>query len=411
MRPRPSIIHKYHLPFQIAPMKSPIRHEWSLPDDVTYLNHGSFGPSPRVVRESRERWSARLEQQPMQFFVREAEQLLDSACTRLGELVGSRGGNLTFVDNATFGMNTVAESVELRPGDEVLLTDHEYGAVQRIWRHACQRAGARMIIQPLPVPFETPEAVVEQLMSGVTERTRLIVFSHISSPTAVILPARQICDAARQRGLPVAIDGPHAVAMLPVDLKELGCDFYTASCHKWLCGPFGTGFLYVHSRRQPKLKPRIISWGGSISGRDAHWKDEHRWLGTRDPAPFLAVPDAIHFMRNYGLEKFRKETHAMARYARNRILDVTGMQPLVPDSADWYGSMISMPLPIPSRWKPPTHGKIDPLQLQLVERKIEAPVFGWNDRRFIRVSCHLYNSTDDVDRLVKALSECLAVES
>ena len=391
-------------------MTSPIRHEWSLPDDVTYLNHGSFGPSPKVVRESRERWSACLEQQPMQFLVREAEQLLDTACTRLGELVGSRGGNLMFVDNATFGMNIVAESIDLQPNDEVLLTDHEYGAVQRIWRHACQRAGARMVIQPLPLPFETPAAVVEQFMAGVTERTRLIVFSHISSPTAVILPAKLICDAARQRNIPVVIDGPHAVAMIPVDLKELGCDFYTASCHKWLCGPFGTGFLYVQSRQQPTLKPRLISWGGSISGRDAHWKDEHRWLGTRDPAPFLAVPDAIHFMRNFGLEKFRDKTHVMVQYARNRILEVTGLEPIVPDSADWYGSMISMPLPIPSGWEPPTHGEIDPLQLQLVERTIEAPVFSWNDRRFIRVSCHLYNSTEDVDRLVESLATLLATE-
>jgi isopenicillin-N epimerase len=392
-------------------MTSPVRHEWSLPDDVTYLNHGSFGPSPEIVRESRERWSARLERQPMQFLVRETEQLLDTACTRLGELVGSRAGNLTFVDNATFGMNIVAESIELQPGDEVLLTDHEYGAVQRIWRHACRRAGARLVIQPLPLPFESPVAVVDQFMAGVTERTRLIVFSHISSPTAVILPAQQICDAARQRGIPVAIDGPHAVAMIPLDLKDLGCDFYTASCHKWLCGPFGSGFLYVQSRQQPTLKPRLISWGGSISGRDAHWKDEHRWLGTRDPAPFLAVPDAIHFMRNYGLKKFRTETHEMAQYARNRILEVTGLEPIVPDSADWYGSMIAMPLPIPFGWVPPTHGKIDPLQLQLLERKIEAPVFSWNDQRFIRVSCHLYNSTEDVDRLVDLFPDLLAAES
>lgn len=392
------------------PMTSPLRSEWAIPTDVTYLNHGSFGPSPKVVRESREQWSARLEQQPMQFFVRETEELLDTAATRLGELVGCRGGNLTFVDNATFGMNVVAESVDLQPGDEVLLTDHEYGAVQRIWRHACERAGARMVIQPLPMPFQTQDEVVEALMSGVTDRTKLIVISHISSPTAVILPAKEICDAARQRGIPVAIDGPHAVAMLPVNLKELGCAYYVASCHKWLCGPFGSGFLYVHSPHQPSLKPRIVSWGGSISGRDAHWKDEHRWLGTRDPAPFLAVPDAVHFMRNYGLEKFRHKTHAMAQYARNQILALTELEPIVPDSRDWYGSMISMPLPIPPGWEPPTHGKIDPLQLKLVEQNIEAPVFSWNHRRFIRVSCHLYNSIDDIDRLVKVLKPLLIAE-
>lgn len=315
-----------------------------------------------------------------------------------------------FVDNATFGMNIIAESVDLQPGDEVLLTDHEYGAVQRIWKNACERAGARMVIQPLPMPFETSAAVVEHLMAGVTDNTKLIVISHISSPTAVILPAKEICDAARKRSIPVAIDGPHAIAMIPVNLKEIGCAYYTASCHKWLCGPFGSGFLYVHSPQQPGLKPPIVSWGGSISGRDTHWKDEHRWLGTRDPAGFLAVPDAVHFIRNYGLEKFREETHALTRYARNQILELTGLEPIVPDSRDWYGSMIAMPLPIPAGWQPATHGKIDPLQQRLVEQKIEAPVWSWGGQRFIRVSCHLYNCTDDVDRLMAALHKLLESE-
>ena len=393
-------------------MQQPVSTEWSFAAGVTYLNHGSFGPSPGVVRAERERWSRMLEEQPMEFLVRELDQHLDAAVRPLAELVGAKPGNLVLVDNATFAMNIVASSIRLEPDDEVLLTDHEYGAVQRIWRHHCERAGARLVTCELPWPIVSVEDVVETLAAAMTDRTRLVVVSHVTSNTATVFPVREICAAARKRGIPVCIDGPHAVAMRDINLKAIDCDFYAASCHKWLSAPFGSGFLFVHPRRQKQLQPALVSWGRSLSGRPLRWQDEFNWLGTRDPAAMLSIPAAIAFLRKHGFDAFREQTHRLARYARQRIEGLTGLPAVIPDSADWYGSMIALPLPQPAGWVPTAHGEPDALQRALVEQHgIEVPVFSWKSRRLLRVSCHLYNEESDIDRLVNALTEFLENEA
>jgi len=388
-----------------------LRAEWSLPDGVIYLNHGSFGLSPRCVQQARREWSERLEAEPMDFFLRQLEDRLDEACRRLGAFVGARGDDLLFVDNATVGMNIVAANTDLESGDEVLCTDQEYGAVLRIWRRVCSDRGARLVVRPLPQPLASAEQVVETFLDGVTSRTRLIVVSHVTSPTAVTLPIEQICTGAKARGVPVCVDGPHALAMLPVDLKRIDCDYYTASCHKWLCGPFGSGFLYVAGRHKQGLKPIATSWGRSLVGRAAHWKDEFRWSGTRDPAPYLAVSAAIDFLEVHGLAAFRHTTHELASYAAGRISELTGIAPLVPETGSWFGSMIALPLPA-SEEPPPKPGQTDPLQNLLWQRfRIEVPIIHWKGERLLRVSCHLYNRREDIDRLVEALGQLLETES
>jgi isopenicillin-N epimerase len=386
------------------------RSQWSLPQSVTYLNHGSFGPSPVVVQQTRQQWSERLESQPMEFFLRRMEDHLEEASGRLGKFVGAEAADLVFVENATHGMNIVAANLDLKPEDEVLCTDHEYGAVLRIWRRTCKNAGARAIVRQLPVQIESDEELVETFLQGVTDKTRLIVVSHVTSQTAIILPVEKICSRAREKGVPVCIDGPHALAMLPVNLKQLGCDYYTASCHKWLSAPFGTGFLYVARHRHQNLKPAVISWGRSVSGRPLNWKDEFTWIGTHDPSGFLSVPAAIDFLKSCGLDTFRDRTHALARYARQRLTELTGLEPLVPDSRTWYGSMITVPLPSSGN-KPPKSGERDPLQDALWEQhQIEVPILHRRGRRFVRVSCHLYNSPEDIDRLVDAFRELMATK-
>jgi isopenicillin-N epimerase len=251
-----------------------MRSAWSLPENVIYLNHGSFGPSPIVVQEASREWSARLECEPTDFFVRQMERHLNEAADRLGRFIGADGKDLIFVDNATFGINIVAANIALEPGNEVLITDHEYGAVLRIWQHQCKQISAKVVVKSLPFPMKSEDEIVSALMEGVSEKTKLIVVSHVTSPTAVIFPVEKICRAAKQIGVPVCTDGPHAVAMIPLNLKQLGCDFYAASCHKWLSAPFGSGFLYVAPRHQQNLKPVVTIWGGSLSGRPKNWKDE-----------------------------------------------------------------------------------------------------------------------------------------
>lgn len=362
----------------------------------------------------------------MDFFMRQFDRRLEDARERLAAFVGCRAGHLLFVDNATFGMNVVARTVPLAAGDEVLMTDHEYGAVLRIWRQRCQAMGASLVIGKLPQPLTAADEVVAELFAGATPRTKLLVVSHVTSKTAVILPLRKICARARELGIPVCVDGPHAPAMVPVEIDRLGCDFYAASCHKWLSAPFGSGFLYVHPRWQQSAQPSIVSWGRTLSGQSSGWMDDFIWSGTRDPSAFLAVPAAIEFLEDLlagdsreiaeiggdpatvdGIQVFRDHGHALAQQARLQISEFTGLEPLVPDSPEWHGTMISLPLPDSVREAPAEY--MHPLQEALWEKfRIEVPVVNWQGRRFIRVSCHLYNSATDIDYLTDALRALLS---
>jgi isopenicillin-N epimerase len=372
---------------------------WSLAPGVAHLNHGSFGPPPREVVAAREKWLAELVRNPMDFFNRRLDPLLAAARQRVGQFIGCPGDDLTFVENSTVAMNIVAASVPLAAGDEVLLTDHEYGAVMRIWERACGRSGARVVVAPLACPAKSADAWVDALFAHVTPRTRLLVFSHITSPTAIVLPAEAICGRARELGLPVCIDGPHALAMRDVDVTRLDCDYYAASCHKWFCGPIGSGFLYVHPRAQATLQPVVTSWGRMPAGEAASWRDEFVWAGTRDPSSYLAVPTAIDFLEAIGLTAYRQRTHRLAQYARQQVSQLTGLPPLTPDSPDWYGSMAAVPLP---------SGEAAPLQDELWTRHaIEVPIVAWQGQRLVRVSCQLYTRIEDIDRLVRALGELL----
>jgi isopenicillin-N epimerase len=392
-----------------------VAEHWQIRPDTTYLNHGSFGPPPAAVRQARRRWIEAFEQQPMDAFVRQLEPAWLAARDKLAAFVGTRGGNLIFVENATVGMNIVADSLPLARGDEVLLTDHEYGAVQRIWQRACDRAGAAAKTVELPLPFRTADETVEAIFSAVNHRTRLIVVSHVTSPTAVILPVQRICDEARLRGIAVAIDGPHAVAQVELNIDQLGCDFYTASCHKWLSGPFGSGFLYVAPHRQSLVRPPVLSWGRIPPTKIECWSDEFVWSGTRDASSYLAVPAAIEFLEGAGLDAFRRRTHWLAQYARRELVELTGLEPMVPDDAAWYGSMAHVPLP-PPRKAPVATGRADdgcpvsnPLQHTIWrELGTEVPIIEFRGVRYIRVSCHLYNSTEQIDRLVTGLGKLLA---
>ncbi len=393
---------------------APLAANWHIRPDTTYLNHGSFGPPPAAVREARRRWIEAFQQQPMDAFVRQLEPAWIAARDRLAKFVGTSGGNMIFVENATVGMNIVADSFPLAAGDEVLLTDHEYGAVQRIWQRACDQAGATAKTAVLPLPFRTADETVCAIFAAVTDRTRLIVVSHITSSTAVILPVQQICDQARRCGIAVAIDGPHAIAQVPVEIDALGCDFYTASCHKWLSAPFGSGFLFVAPQHQARVRPPVLSWGRIPPTRIASWADEFVWAGTRDNSAYLAVPAAIEFLEGVGLSAFRQRTHWLAQYARRKLVELTGLAPIVPDDPAWYGSMAHVPLP-------PVAGAAhvpsaddgcpvsNPLQHTIWRTLwIEVPIVEFRGSRYIRVSCHLYNNTEQIDRLVRGIASLLA---
>lgn len=376
------------------------RRQWALPDDVVYLNHGSFGPTPRGVQAERQRWSERCASQPMDFFVRQYDALLCAARERLGRFVGAPADALLWVDNATVAMNVVAASVRLAPGDEVLLTDHEYGAVERIWRRACDAQGAKLVVAPVATPAESAERVVDEIFAAAGPRTRLLVVSHVTSPTAIVFPIERICRQARQRGIAVCVDGPHAVAMCPLEIERLDCEYYAASCHKWLSAPFGSGFLYVAPRAQGAARPTHLSWGRPALDAAPSWRDEFDWVGTRDVSALLAIGAAIELVESLPPEALRRRGHALAQYSRARIIEAFGTAALTPDSPDWYGMMVAVALP---------PGEAAPLQRALWERwRIEVPIVAWQGRRLLRVSCHAYTQRSEIDRLVDALRELIA---
>lgn len=375
------------------------RDEFPIRSDTVYLNHGSFGPSARGVRQRQADWKRQLDEQPMDFFVRRLEPAWFDARRALGQFVGARPENLAFVENATSGMNVVANSLPLAPGDEILLNDQEYGAVQRIWRRVAEQTGARVVQVELPWPIEAPEQIVDSLLRAMGPATRLLVISHVTSPTAVTMPIAEVTRRAAERGIAVCIDGPHAPAYLPLEIDALGCDYYVACCHKWLSAPLGSGFLYVAPRRQSTIRVPYLSWGRLLPGRPETWSDELLWSGTRDPSAYLSIPAAIEFLAGVGFDLFRARTHALARHARATLAEMFGTVPGTPDSELWYGSMAHVPLP---------HVDASELQGRLWrEYGIEVPIVEWRRQGFIRVSCHLYNDISDLEKLFRALHALL----
>ncbi|MGI9518876.1 MAG: aminotransferase class V-fold PLP-dependent enzyme [Pirellulaceae bacterium] len=373
---------------------------FSVREDTIYLNHGSFGIAPEPVRQARRRWIDQLDCQPMDFYVRELEPLVANALKKLGQFTGTDASNLVFAENATFAMNIVASSFPLQAGDEVLTNNHEYGAVQRIWDRATERAGATNIVARLPDSFESHEQIVDCLMGQTSERTRLLVVSHITSPTALIMPVEAICREAARRGIAVCIDGPHAPAHVPLDLERIGCDFYTASCHKWLSASLGSGFLYAHPRHHDQIQPPLLSWGRLLPARPERWFEEFIWPGTRDPSCYLSVGPAIDFMESVGLETFRERVRWMTRRTSDQLMDLTGKEPIGKDINLWYGSMAHVPLP---------DGDWQDLQQQLWEQHaIEVPIIDFDDRWYVRVSHHLYTTQEHVSQLLAALQRAFA---
>ena len=377
-----------------------LRDDFLLRPDVVFLNHGSFGACPRPVFQAYQDWQLALERQPVEFLGRRFGDLMLKARQALGHFVGAPADDLVYVTNATTALNIVARSLPLEPGDEVLSSDHEYGALDRTWRFICTKRGARYVRWPLPLPLHSAEQVVEAIWSGVTPRTRVLFLSHITSSTAIILPIADLIRKAREAGIITVIDGAHAPGQIPLALEDLGADFYAGNAHKWMLAPKGAAFLYARREVQHLVEPLVVSWGWeSERPGPSRLVDYCEWMGTRDIAAFLAVPAAIQFMEEHDWPRVRQTCHHLLRYARQAIGELTGLAPLTPDDAAWYAQMAAFPLP--------------PCDAEWLKRTlydvygVEVPITLWNGRPFVRVSIQGYNNHSDVDALVAALRELL----
>jgi len=369
---------------------------------VIFLNHGSFGASPKPVIEAYQNWQLRLEHQPVLFLGRELDGLLKDSRRTLGEYLNADAEDLVYIPNATHGVNIIAHSLELKPGDEVLTTNHEYGACDYTWDFICGKRGAKYIHQSISLPVRTEEEIVDQFWLGVTPQTKAIYLSHITSSTALRLPVEQICLRAKQLGLLTIVDAAHSPGQIPVNLQALGADIVFGNCHKWLLNVKGSAFLYVRRELQHLIEPLIVSWGYNPTPETttgSRFIDLLQWTGTRDPTAALTVPIAIQFMKKHNWDEVRRECHLLLRQAIGRICDMTNMPPLYPLGSDFYSQMGIAPLP---------SSNLAVLKSRLYdEYKIEVPLIQWQDKQFVRISVQGYNSQEDIDALMNALQVLL----
>jgi isopenicillin-N epimerase len=376
-----------------------------LREDVTFLNHGSYGACPRPVFEAYQAWQLELEGEPVEFLGRRLRDLLRVPREALAAELGCAAEDIVGVANATTGLNIVAQSLDLKPGDQILTTDHEYSALEKTWAYVCRMTGAEIKVVSVPMPLVSEAAFIQALIDGMTERTRVLFLSHITSATALLFPIENAIAEARRRGIWSVIDGAHAPGQIPLDLHAIGADFYSGNCHKWLMCPKGSAFLHARPEVQGLIRPLVISHGWTTqSGQpgaqgafgNSPYLDELEMQGTRDPAAWLTVPAALAFRRDNDWWAVVDPCRALAQETGDRVAQLTGLAPL--SSPEFCApQMVAMPIP-----------ECDPPEVHrtLFDRYgIEIPVFRWQDRCIARVSVQGYNSRPHMDRLVAALSE------
>lgn len=397
-------------------MASPFSAHWALDPARTFLNHGSFGATPRPVLAAQERWRMRMEAEPVEFFARDIEAALDAARGSLAAFIGADPDDVAFVPNATAGFNAVLRSLALEPGDELLTTDHGYNAAKNAMEFAAARAGARVVVASIPLPVGDPQIAVDAVVDAVTQRTRLALIDHVTSGTALVLPIAPIVRALADRGVDTLVDGAHAPGMLALDVAGIGPAYYTGNLHKWVCAPKGAAFLWVRRDRQSPIRPLAISHGANDPRTDrSRFRLEFDWTGTSDPSAYLAVSDAIAFGEGLlpgGWPELMDRNRSLAVEGRRVVEAALGVTALAP--AEMIGSMASVLLPgvVPAGRVQGISLYGDPVHDALLERYgIQVMTTPWPQRpnggpwrRLLRLSAAAYNDVGDYQRLAAAIA-------
>jgi isopenicillin-N epimerase len=375
-----------------APTGLPDASAWTLDPAVAYLNHGSFGATPATVLAEQQRLRADMERNPVAFLVHRLPGLLDAVRAGVATFLGADREGLVFVDNATTGTQTVIAQTALGPGDEVLTTDHCYPAVLAQLRRATDAAGARLEIAAVPLPAAGRAEVAEAVLSRLTGRTRLLVVDHVASCSGLVFPVAEIAAECRRQAVPVLVDGAHAPGLLPVDLGQIGADFWVGNMHKWVCAPKASAALHVAPRWRETLRPLVASHGLT----DGFWP-AFDWTGTRDPTALLAVPAALEFFGRAGWQAVRQHNNELARRGAELVAGRIGTSP--PPGEDLAAAMRLVRLP----WSLPEEGARALERRLLDQHKVVVPVTYLGDWRWLRLSAQLYNTMADFERLAEAL--------
>ena len=367
---------------------------------VDFLNHGSFGAVPRVVFEAQTEWRRRIEAAPVEVIARRRLELIDTAKRPVGQWLGMRPDDFGLVTNATEGVNAVLHSLRFGPGDGLLTTNHVYNAVRQAMKFTCARSGATYREVDVPLPVSSADDIADVVLGAVSDRTRLLVIDHVTSPTALVFPVGRIVAACAERGVDVLIDGAHAPGMIPLDVGRIGAAYYAGNLHKWAFAPRGAAFLWVRPDKQARIHPAVVShhYGEGFS-------QEFSWQGTRDLSAWFAVPRALDFARSLGLDAVREHNHAMAVWAHRLLCERLRVdRPLSPLDGSLLGSMAAVPLA--GRLADVDEQQREAVQQWLYsEHRLEVPLMRFGSRVLLRVSCQVYNEPGQYERVARVINE------
>ena len=377
-----------------------MKPQFLLNNNITFLNHGSFGACPKPVFEEFQHFQLELETEPVDFIQKKLPVYLKEAKKPLAKFIGCNAEDFFFTPNPTFAINTVMRSLKLQPGDEILTTNHEYGAMDRTWNFYCKKSGAKYIRQEISLPIVSKEQIIEEFWKGYTKNTKIIFLNQISSSTALIFPVKEICDKAQELGLITIIDGAHVPGHIDLNIQELNPDFYTGTLHKWMLAPKGSSFLFVKKEFQSEIDPLVVSWGyESLAPSDSQFLDYHEYQGTNDHSAFLCTPKVISFLEENNWKEKSKECRKIVLENYQRFCDLVNTKPICPISEEFLGQMASIPV----RTKNPVALK----ELLYTKYKIQIPVMPLNGEVYIRYSINAYNNVEDLDELYQAITDII----
>ena len=379
-------------------MHNNLKDQFLLRNDIHFLNFGSFGATPKPIFDYYQQWQKVLEAEPVQFIAFDGVEYLSTSRAALAKFIHvDDKDDLVYVTNPSYAVNIIAKSFPLEEGDEILATDIEYGACDRTWDYYCNQKKAVYKRQHIHLPITTKEQFIEDFFAGLTNKTKAIFISHITSATALIFPVKEICAIAKSKGLITIVDGAHAPAHVALKINELEVDFYVGACHKWMMAPKGASFLYAHKSVQPLCEPLVVSWGyKAAKPSNSQFLDYHQMIGTRDFSAFLAVSMSIIFMEDNNWPALSKQCHEMVLANASQFFGLLGTAPISPLTNEWIGQMISIPI----HTKEP-----EILQRKLFkEFNIEIPIMRQGNDVYMRYSINVFNTVQDLEALHSALS-------
>lgn len=373
---------------------------FQIDSNIVFLNHGSFGATPKPIFEAYQNFQLELELDPVHFIQVKQPKYLKTSRESLAKFVNCVPQDLFFTPNPTFAINTIMRSLKLNPGDEILATNHEYGAMDRTWSFYIKNSGVKYIQQNISLPIQSKEQILNEFWKGYTSKTKVIFINHISSTTALIFPVKEICIRAKELGLITIIDGAHVPGHINLDIKDLDPDYYTGTLHKWMLAPKGSSFLYVRKELQNQLEPLVVSWGyESLSPGESQFLDYHEYQGTNDISQFLCTPNVIDFLNKNNWVSVSSNCKKIVLDNYLRFCDLVNTNPICPISEEFLGQMASIPIK--------TEKSLELKALLYGKYKIQIPVMPLNGNVYLRYSINAYNSQQDLDVLYKVLEDII----